>query len=150
MPATTVQSLTTFVLLFHGVAHLVGVIPAVGLFDPRKPSTPDWARNWSSRSWLLTDLLGDTAARIIAVVLLLASLVGFVGAGLALNGWGVPHDWWRPWAIVSAVRSLVTISLYWNAFIRLFPQKIGSIAVNIAVLVCLLWANWPTEADLGF
>lgn len=150
MSATTVRSLITVALLFHGVAHLVGVTPAVGLVDPKKPSTPAWARNWSIRSWLLTDLLGDKIARIIAVVLLLASMVGFVGAGLGLNGWAVPHDWWRTWAMVSAVRSLVTITLYWNAFIRLFPQKIGSIAVNIAVLVCLLWANWPTEADLGF
>jgi hypothetical protein len=52
--------------------------------------------------------------------------------------------------VVSAVISLVAILLYWNALILLFPHKIGALAVNIAVLICLLALNWPAEADLGF
>jgi hypothetical protein len=42
------------------------------------------------------------------------------------------------------------LALFWNSFASLFPNKIGAIAVNIAVLVCLLWLNWPTEADIGY
>jgi hypothetical protein len=62
----------------------------------------------------------------------------------------VPHEWWRTLAIVSAVVSLVALALFWNAFIYLFPHKVGAIAVNVAVLVGLLWANWPSEADIGY
>ena len=99
---------------------------------------------------MLTGLLGDTAVRIISVALFLAALVGTAGAALGLLGWGVPHEWWRTLAVVSATISLVTIVLYWNDLIFFFPHKVGSISVDIAILVCLLWANWPSEAAIGF
>jgi hypothetical protein len=57
---------------------------------------------------------------------------------------------WRTLAIWSSVISLVAIALFWNAFVALFPNKIGAIAVDVATLVALLWASWPTEADIGF
>jgi hypothetical protein len=94
--------------------------------------------------------LGDAAARIISVVLFLAALVGFVGATLGLLGWLVPHESWRTLAVVSAVISLIALALFWNAFVSFFPNKVGAIAVNVAVLVGLLWANLPSEADIGF
>jgi hypothetical protein len=83
-------------------------------------------------------------------VLYLAGLVGFLGAALALLGWGVPHDWWRTLAVASSVISLVALLLYWDALIFLFPHKVGALAVNVATLVCLLVLSWPSEADLGF
>jgi hypothetical protein len=52
--------------------------------------------------------------------------------------------------VVSAIISLVGIMLFWDALIMLFPHKVGAIGVNVAVLVGLLVANWPTEADLGY
>jgi hypothetical protein len=61
----------------------------------------------------------------------------------------MPHDWWTTLAGVSAAVSLVTIVLYWNAFVLLFFNKVGALRVDIAVLVCLLWLNWPTEVALG-
>ncbi len=142
MPATWLRAVTTFVLLFHGVGHAMGIIPALKLFNPDGAS-PDWLRGWSSRSWLLTDLLGDTATRVICVILFLAALVGFIGAALGLYGWLVPHELWRTLAVVSSVISLVAIALFWNALIFFFPHKLGYIGVDIAVLVCLLLANWP-------
>lgn len=130
------------VLAFHGVGHAMGIIPALKsrFFESQ---TGAWAQNWSSHSWLLSPLLGDTASRIISVVLFLVPLIGFVGAALGLMGWLVPHESWRTLAVVSAVISLVALSLFWNAFIYLFPHKVGAIAVNVAVLVGLLWANRP-------
>ncbi len=150
MSDTTLRTLITLALLFHGAAHLVGVVPALGLFNVGKPSSPNWAKNWSSRSWLLTDLLGDSAARAISIILFLAAMALTVGAALGLAEWGAPHDSWRALAIVAAVVSLVAIGLYWNAFMRLFPQKIGCIGIDVAVLVCLLLANWPSETALGY
>ena len=42
------------------------------------------------------------------------------------------------------------IALYWNALMLFFPHKVGAIGVNVAILACLLGANWPTEAAIGF
>jgi hypothetical protein len=127
----------------------MGIIPALrlSLFE-RKDR--DWLQNWSSHSWLLTPLVGDAAARIISVALFAVPFVGFLGAALALMGWVIPHDVWRPLALVSAAVSMAALALYWNALVMLFPHKVGDIAVNVAVLVGLLWANWPTEATLGY
>jgi hypothetical protein len=150
MSGTTLRIVITLVLLFHGVGHLMGVIPALGLFDADKPTNPAWFKNWSSRSWLLTDLLGDGAARFISIILFLTALVLTFGAALGLAGWGVSHDAWRTLAVAAAGVSLVAILLYWNAFIFLFPHKVGAIGINVAVLVCLLWASWPSEAALGY
>jgi hypothetical protein len=138
---TTLRIIVAAVLFIHGIGHFMGVVPALQLAD---------VKGWNSRSWLLTPLLGEAASRILSIVLFLAALAGFVASALALLGWLVPHEWWRMLAVVSAVISLVTIALFWNAFVSLFPNKVGAIGVDIAVLVCLLVLNWPAEANLGF
>jgi len=141
MSGTTLRIIIAFVLFVHGAGHSMGVLAAVGL------SSID---TWNPRSWLLTNILGDTLSRIICIILFAAALVGFVAAALGLMGWVVPHDLWRTLALVSAVVSLIAIILFWNAFVAFFPNKVGAIAVNVAVLVCLLWLNWPSETDIGF
>jgi hypothetical protein len=149
MSGTVVRAIIAFVFAFHGVGHAMGIIPALGIVKVGE-SSQSWLKNWSSHSWLLTGVLGDGASRVVCVVLYLAGLVGFIGAALAVLGWGVPHNWWRTLALVSAVVSLLALILYWNALIFLFPHKVGALAVNVATIVCLLALNWPAEADLGF
>ena len=141
MSGVTLRALLAVVLLIHGIGHVMGVMPALGL------STVE---GWNSRSWLLTPILGETISRILSIILFLAALVGFVASSLALLGWLLPHDWWRTLAVVSSVVSIVTIILFWNAFVAFFPNKIGALGVDIAALVCLLVLNWPTEAMLGY
>ena len=149
MTPTILRIIIAGVLAFHGVGHAMGIIPALQLRFFQN-QTGAWAQNWSSHSWLMTPLLGDTASRIISIILFAVPLIGFTAAALGLMGWLVPHEWWRTLAIGSAVISLVALALFWNAFIYLFPHKVGAIAVNVAVLVGLLWANWPSEADIGY
>ena len=141
MSGTTLRFIIALVLFIHGIGHIMGVMPILGL------STME---TWNARSWLLTDLLGNTITRIIGFILFVAALIGFVGAALGLMDWLVPHEWWRSLATVSSVISLVAIGLFWNAFVSFFPNKIGAIVVDAAVLVGLLIANWPTEAQLGY
>jgi hypothetical protein len=141
MSGSTLRIIIAGVLLIHGVGHFMGVIPGLRLVK---------VKGWTSHSWLLTSLLGETASRLVSIVLFLAALVGFVGSGLGLLGWVVPHEAWRTWAIISAVISLVAIALFWNAFVSFIPNKVGAIGVNVATLICLLWANWPPEAVIGY
>jgi hypothetical protein len=140
MSGTILRIIIALVFLVHGVGHFMGIMPALGLAS---------VKGWSSRSWLLTPLLGDAASSIISFVLFAAALVGFLAAALGLMGWLVPHDSWRTLAIVSAVISLIALALFWNAFVSPI-NKLGAIAVDVATLVCLLGLNWPSEADLGF
>ena len=149
MSGSTLRIAIAGVLFFHGVGHLMGVIPALGLIK-MGGSSPSVLRNWSSRSWLLTNLLGDGVASVVCGVLFAAGFVGIVGAGFGLLGWLVPHPWWRTLAIVSAVVSLLAVALFWNALMLFFPHKVGALGVDAAILVGLLVANWPTEAAIGF
>jgi hypothetical protein len=139
--STTLRLIIALVLFVHGIGHLMGILPMLGLSS---------IESWNARSWLLTGLLGDTLTRIIGFILFSAATIGFLGATLGLMDWLVPHEWWRTLAAVSAVISLVAIALFWNAFVSFFPNKIGAIAVNVAVLIGLLIADWPTEAQLGY
>jgi hypothetical protein len=119
----------------------MGIMPMVGF------ST---VKTWNANSWLLTRLLRNTIARVIGFILFTVALIGFLGAALGLMDWLVPHEWWRSLAVTSAVVSLVAIVLFWNALVSLFPNKIGAIGVDLAVLIGLLLVDWPTEAQLGY
>jgi len=140
MSGSTLRVVLVVVLLIHGVGHFMGVVPALRLVE---------VKGWNSHSWLLSGPLGEDGARILSIFLFLLALIGFIAAGLALGGWLVPHAWWRGLAIGSAILSLVTIVLFWQAFVVFFPNKVGALGVDIAVLICLLWRNWPTEALLA-
>jgi hypothetical protein len=85
--------------------------------------------------------LGDTISRILVVVLFGAAALGFIAAGLGVFSWLVPHDSWQGLALMSAVISLVALALFWNSFVALFPNKTGSIVVNVLVLWGTLGTN---------
>lgn len=126
------------VLILHGVGHLLGILALTSLGGD----------NWNGRSWLLTDSLGDGAAKTISAVLWAVGLVVFVVAGFALLEIGFPESWWKPLAVFGAVVSLVALTLFWNSFPALFPNKIGAIAVNLAALIGILIADWPSAEML--
>jgi hypothetical protein len=141
MSGPTLRIIMAVVLFLHGIGHFMGMMPALRLVK---------VEGWNSYSPVFTPLLGETASRIISVVLFLAALVGFVAAALALMSWLVPHDLWRSLAIASAVISMLAIALYWNAFVAFFPNKVGALTVDVAVLVCLVVLSWPSEAAIGY
>jgi hypothetical protein len=149
MSGTVLRAIIALVLAFHGTGHAMGIIPALGIVNAAG-SGQGWLKNWSSRSWLLGNLLSEPISRILCVILYGLALIGFIGATLALLSWVLPHDWWRTLAVASAVISLAALLLFWNALIFLFPHKVGALAINVATLVCLLALSWPTEANLGF
>jgi len=71
------------------------------------------------------------------------ALVGFVVLAAVVMGW-LPLDWWVPVAVVSSGASIAGLVLFPSAF-PVF-STIGALAVDIAVLVAVLWFHWsPAE-----
>ena len=116
----------------HGIGHLLGWMPAWGIAQFEGVST---------RSWLLTGIVGDGGARVAAGVLFLVPTVGFVAAAAGLM-LGMP--WWRQVAVGSAVVSLAATGLFPQAFTT--GSTAGSVAVNLVVLYGVLVAGWGTDA----
>jgi hypothetical protein len=64
MSGTVLRAIIAFVFAFHGVGHAMGIIPALQIVDAAG-SGQGPLKNWSSHSWLLSNLLGETASRIL-------------------------------------------------------------------------------------
>ncbi len=143
MSADTARGLIFAALMIHGSGHggALGALAWIAL-RPGDP-TGGWQ---AARSWLMPALPMATATSV-ASGFWLISMVGFVAAALSFWGIVLPGEAWRPLAIGSAIVSLVGITLFfgtWPPF-----NTLAALAVNVAVLVSLLWLRWPAEAALG-
>lgn len=136
MSISTLRIIIVVVLIAHGIGHSLGIIAGIGV-----KLTP----NHSSKSWLLTKLLGERITGAIGVILFLAALLGFIGAGLGLMDWFVPQNIWENLALIASIFSIVGLALFPYGFPSLFPNVIGALAVDVAVLVLFSWMKWPPE-----
>jgi hypothetical protein len=85
---------------------------------------------------------GFSAASLHALgnVLWVVALLAFIAAGIVLfAGW----PWWRLLAIASSVVSLLAIGLFWQ------PNMVIGAAVDVGILLALLWVHWPTVGVVG-
>jgi hypothetical protein len=139
MSSSTFRTVVAIVIFVHAIGHIQGLVPAFGLFS---------TDSWHVQSWLLTDRIGESATRIVAIAIFAICFLGFLGSGLAFLNILLPHAWWRPLAIVFAVPSLLGVILFWNGF-AMFFNKIGAIAVDGVILIGMLALKWPSEAQLG-
>jgi hypothetical protein len=120
------------VILVHGTGHALFLAPCLGITK--------WGQ--VAHSWLLSRPVGDVATRFIGGLLWLLVIGGFIAAFAGLLG---QYPWWRPLAAASAGVSLLALALFLGGGDL---QPITSAALmDIAILVALLWANWPS-ADL--
>jgi len=140
MSADTARGLVFGALVIHGLGH-GGALGAL-IWMALRPSDP--TGGWqAARSWLLPALPAATATPIAGAFWIVAML-GFVVAALSFWGIGLPGEAWRSLAIGSAIVSLVGITLFfgtWPPF-----NTLAALAVNVAVLVSLLWLRWPAQA----
>ena len=136
MSTSSLRIIIAIVLIAHGIGHVLGVLAALG-----NKLTP----SHSARSWLLTNMLGETISRVLVFVIFLTATLGFIGAGLGMFNWLVPGSMWQQLAIGASVLSLVGLALFLNVFPTIFPNWIGANAVNVAGLLSLLWLHWPPE-----
>lgn len=150
MSGSTLRLLISFVFFVHGIGQIMGIIPVFRLFGSDTGSPPGWAKNWSSRSWLLTDKLGESVSCAVCFLLYFVAFVLFIASALALQGWVFSHALWQTLAVAGALVSLFALFLFWKALIYFFPHKVGDIGVNVAVLLGLLVFRLPSENLLGF
>lgn len=141
MSPQTIKILTVCVLLLHGLGH-GGAIGALLAIDRGVPGGK-WL---AAHSWLFPRL-APQAARIIAIIFWVLSLLGFVAAALSFWGYLLPGDLWRPLALIFAFISFLGITLFWGSW-PMF-NTLAAQAVNLAVIVTQLWLHWPPLAMFG-
>lgn len=90
-------------------------------------------------SWLLS-YAGESTLRGLSSILLVLVAVGFFATGVAVF---VQQGWWRTLAVVSSIVSLLVLGLLWNRGL------VVGIAVDVAILIALLWAHWPSASQVG-
>jgi hypothetical protein len=131
------------VLMLHGLGH-GGALAALAWIHFR-PGTKTGA--WSAaRAWAMPTLTADIAA-VIACAFWVVALVGFVVAALSVWGVFVPADWWRPVGVAAALVSIAGIVVFFGTW-PMF-NTLAAIGVDVAVLVAVLWLQWPSQATLG-
>ena len=117
-------------LVLHGLVHAAVWAAPV---DDDAPFDP-------KQSWLLDGLGLGGGTRMLSVLLALAATVGFVAVGIGLLA---QQGWWRPLAVATAAASLGLILLYFNPWLSV------GLAIEVAVLAAVLWADWPSEEFVG-
>ncbi len=143
MSDQTIKLIAAGVLLLHGLGH-GGALGALAWIRLR-PGTPTGAWH-AAQSWLVPSLRADTATTI-ASAFWIASLAGFVIAAMSFWGVVVPDSVWRPLSVVSALVSAAGIVLFFGTW-PMF-NTLAALAVNVAVLLAVLWLRWSPPAALG-
>lgn len=67
--------------------------------------------------------------------------MSFIFASMSFYGILAPASWWRPLVIIFSIVSLVGLLLFgrnWPVF-----NFVSASALNVAMLIALLWLHWP-------
>lgn len=99
----------------------------------------NWRTYGPRTSWLLPGA-GAAALRGLGATLFVLAAVGFFGATLGVF---IQQGWWRPVAVASSMVSLLLLALFWNRGL------IVGAAIDLAILIALLWAHWPPASRVG-
>lgn len=123
------------VVLFHGIGHLLFLGPTLGVVE--------WAGQ-TGHSWALTGVLGDGPTRTLGALIWVATIVLFV-AGVA--GFLTAQPSWVGVTVLASVLSIAGIVLMWDGIAT--SNAVMALAVDIVILVSLLWAHWPSTEIVG-
>jgi hypothetical protein len=111
-------------LIVHAGIHL-----AIWLSPPR----PDAAFDPNS-SWLL----GSQRGLAVTLAVIAAALLVVGGVGLWMEG-----SWWRVISVTGLAVSFLLMVLFFQTWF--IPIQV----INAALIVALLWLDWPSEAMVG-
>ena len=116
-------------IVLHGLVHLWYAVLSLGLveFQPEM--------GWTGESWLLTGLLGESAARSLAGVLYALATILFVAGGVGIFAGA---EWWRLLLMAAAIFSSVLILLYWDGGMeRIVEKGLLGLLINVGIIVVL-------------
>lgn len=139
------RTFVAILLLVHGLITSAqaqaGFRPSEGVANP---SWLSWFPVNLGQSWLFKSIgmPKPFIGTLLGIFWIIAGTC-LVAAALSLFGVIVPTNLWRPIAAIGAIISLVLFVFYFHPF-----YAIG-IAADIAILIVLLWAKWPTPELLG-
>lgn len=85
-------------------------------------------------SWLIGE------RKVIGLALTLAAGAAFVIAG---GGLWAEAEWWRALAVTAAALSLLFFVVFFQ------PLILFGMALDVAVIVVLVWLDWPTRTMVG-
>jgi len=133
------------ILILHG---LIVAAQSAGSFGPgsgvKNPSWVDWWPTALGESWALSKLgLERSAVSWLGGLLWLVSGLLLIAAGLGVLDVLIPHSAWRSLAVAGAGISLFML------FVYLHPLLIIGVLLDVAILVAILWADWPAASDLN-
>jgi hypothetical protein len=111
-------------LIAHGGIHL-----AIWLSPIRADAPFDASRSW---------LVGGQRGLAVTLAVVAAALLVVGGVGLWVTG-----SWWRLSAVAGLAVSLLLMILFFH------PWFIPIQLINAALIVALLWSDWPSEAMVG-
>lgn len=149
MSTQTIQIIITAVLALHGIAFARGAYTLFVQWLSRSN------HGWLPLRFLPYPSLSAPATAAIASFFWLLSTIGFIGSALGFWGTLVPGEYWRQLAIGGAIISTIGIILFsgiWpGAPSKSMSQLDTAIAlvVNVAILVALLWLEWPPLSMFG-
>ncbi len=117
-------------IVLHGLVHMWYFTLSRGLveFQPEM--------GWSGRSWIFTNLLGDSATRGLASALYVVASLALAVSGIAVT---IRVSWSRPLLAASAIFSSAVILLFWDGRMEMLAQKgLVGLLLNAAILVALI------------
>jgi len=127
-------------LLFaHGWVHVMFVFPV-------PEAAPATAGGLAypfdmGRSWLIANAGIDAGVvRTVGIVVMGATLAGFLLAALSTMGWLVPTGWWQGLVLAAATSSTLLLVLFFS------PALALGFVVNVALWVLVLASLWSPLA----
>jgi len=137
--------IVVILLLIHGL--ITSAQAKAGFNSSEGAANPSWLSWWPvnlGQSWLLKQPgLAKSAVGTFVGVLWISAGLCLIAAALGLFGFIIPTNLWRLLAGLGAILSLGLFIFYAH------PFYIIGIGANLAVLLILLWAKWPTPEMLG-
>ena len=114
------QYLAAFVIFGHGIGHLTGPLASFGVK----------MKGTSDNAWLLPGgyKMTSSVGKLWSVFWIASMVLFLISSAGAFMG----EVWWRDWAVIGALVSIVAMVPWWNSL--LFGAKLG-VLLNIAILV---------------
>jgi len=116
-------------IVLHGLVHLWYVVLSFGLVEFQ----PDMG--WTGKSWLPTDLLGESAAHSLAGILYITATILFIASSVGIF---TGAQWWRLILMGSAIFSSVLILLYWDGGMEMIVEKgLMGLLINVVIIALI-------------